>query len=226
MKRAVCLVSGGLDSAVTAALAKSQDYEVYALTFDYGQRHKKEIEAAKKVAGKYAAEHRTVKLDLSFARDSALTSSVEVPKGKSLDEIKGGGIPVTYVPARNTIMLSIALAYAESVCAESIFIGANCVDYSGYPDCRPEYFWAFQELADLATKTTVEGGKIVVRTPLIKFSKKHIVEEGVRLGVDFKDTWSCYEGGEKACGVCDSCALRLQGFREAGVEDPLEYERI
>jgi 7-cyano-7-deazaguanine synthase len=225
MKKAVCLLSGGMDSAVTAAIAKKQGYEIYALSFDYGQRHKKELSCARMIARLLdAKEHRILKIDLRGIGGSALTSSMAVPVGKDIAKIKENKeIPVTYVPARNTIMLSFALAYAEVAGAEAIFIGANCVDYSGYPDCRPEYFEKFQEMADLATKRTVQGKKIRIETPIIKLDKAGIVKKGLELNVPFKDTRSCYLGGRYACGKCDSCVLRLNGFTEAGAIDPVKY---
>lgn len=220
-RRAVCLISGGMDSAVAAAAAKNKGYEIYALTFDYGQRHRKEIECAKKIVEWLnVKEHKILKINLRAFGGSALTSGIDVP------EAGGGGIPATYVPARNTILLSYALAYAEVKDADVVFIGANAVDYSGYPDCRPEYFKAFQRLADLATKKTVSGGGgIKINTPIINLSKKEIVKLGLKLKVPFNKTWSCYRGGERACGVCDSCVLRLGGFRKAKVEDPIKYHR-
>lgn len=223
MKKAVCLISGGMDSAVAAAIARSEGYEIYALSFDYGQRHKKELVCAKKIA-KFlkAREHRILETGLGIFGGSALTADIEVPAGGKNSK----DIPVTYVPARNTIMLSYALAYAEVAGAEAIYIGANCIDYSGYPDCRPEYFRKFREMADLATKTGVQGRKIKIVTPLIELNKAGIVRKGMELGVPFKDTWSCYKGGEKACGVCDSCRLRLKGFAEAGSIDPAKYEKL
>ncbi len=222
MKRAVCLLSGGMDSAVAAAMAVSKGYEIYALSFDYGQRHRKELACAEMIAGSLKAkEHRILKIGLDVFGGSALTADIDVPVGGK----NAGDIPVTYVPARNTIMLSYALAYSEVIGADAIFIGANCIDYSGYPDCRPEYFRKFQEMADLATKAGVRGRKIKIETPLIDLDKAGIVRKGLELGVPFKDTWSCYKGGEKACGVCDSCRLRLKGFESAGLKDPVAYEK-
>lgn len=225
MKKAVCLLSGGMDSAVTCAIAKERGYDIYALSFDYGQRHKKEIECARKLAKHFAAkEHKILKTGLDRIGGSALTDKIPLPIGKTHEEITSErDIPVTYVPARNTILLSYALAYAEVKDADAIFIGANCVDYSGYPDCRPEYFEKFQEMANLATKKGVQGKKIKIETPIIKMNKAEIVREGLRLGVPFGMTWSCYSGGKKACGVCASCVLRLDGFSAAGESDPLEY---
>jgi 7-cyano-7-deazaguanine synthase len=225
MGKAVVLLSGGLDSSTTMAIAKDEGYEVYALTFNYGQRHRREVRAAR-VVGKAlgAADHKVMKVDLNQIGGSALTSAeMEVPVGRSLQEI-GVGIPSTYVPARNTILLSFALAWAEVVDADALFIGANFLDHSGYPDCRPEYFQAFQRMANLATKRAVEGKPLVVKTPLIQMTKAQIVLKAKALGVPLEKTWSCYLGGARACGRCDSCILRLKGFREAGVDDPLEYE--
>ncbi|HDI72551.1 MAG TPA: 7-cyano-7-deazaguanine synthase QueC, partial [Candidatus Altiarchaeales archaeon] len=201
MKRAICLLSGGVDSAVASAIAKDHGYEIYAITFDYGQRHKKEIECAKKLAEFFRVrEHKIFRIDLNEIGNSALTSNKKIPE-RGIEEIKNSRqIPETYVPARNTIMLSFALAYAEVKGADAIFIGANCIDYSGYPDCRPEYFKKFQEMADLATKRGVEGRKIRIETPVIEMNKADIIKKGFELGVPFQYTWSCYRGGEKACG--------------------------
>jgi 7-cyano-7-deazaguanine synthase len=224
--KAVCLISGGLDSAVSAAIAKSEGNDIYALTVDYGQRHAREIDSAKKIAKFLGAkEHKTVKADLRQIGGSALTSEMKVPERTESEIDNSEDIPVTYVPARNTILLSIALAYAEVVGADSIFIGANAVDYSGYVDCRPEFIEEFQKLANLATKRTVEGNKISIRAPLIEMPKAEIIQKGTSLGVPFRDTWSCYKGKEKACGVCDSCVIRLAGFKAAGLKDPIDYER-
>jgi 7-cyano-7-deazaguanine synthase len=227
MKKAVVLLSGGLDSTVTLAKAKEEDYEVYPLSFDYGQRHNKELESAKKI-GKYfdVQEHKILKIDFTQIGGSALTDKfISVPEERKIEKI-GEDIPITYVPARNTILLAFSMGYAEVIDAEAIFIGANAIDYSGYPDCRPEYFEAFQKIVDLGTKTGVLGKPIQIKYPLINMTKAEIVKEGVRLNVPFHLTWSCYKGGEKACGKCDSCILRLKGFKEAGIEDPIEYERL
>lgn len=226
MKRAVGLLSGGMDSAVACAIAKKEGYDLYALSFDYGQRHSKEIACARKLSRWLSAkEHKVVKIDLRRIGGSALTSSLNVPVGRDADQIRSSKkIPVTYVPARNTIMLSYGLAYAEVCDADAIYIGANCVDYSGYPDCRPEYFRRFQELANVATKKTVGGSMIRIETPIIMLDKAGIVKKGLELSVPFEDTWSCYLGGKKACGRCDSCVLRLNGFSEAGAIDPIPYE--
>ena len=227
MKHAVVLLSGGLDSATTLALARSQGYELYALSFDYGQRHKQEIEAAKQVAHSLGAKrHLVAKIDNQVFAGSALTDDVEVPKSRSDKEI-AAGIPVTYVPARNTVFLAHALAWAESIGAGHIFIGANAVDYSGYPDCRPEFMALFETLANLATKSGIEGARIQIHAPLIKMSKADIVRKAAELSVDLSLTHSCYDPlpDGRACGECDSCRLRQKGFREAGVTDPITYGR-
>jgi len=219
--KAVCLLSGGMDSCVTAAIAKERGYEIYAITFDYGQRNRKEIESAIKVAtALQVKEHKIIKADLRTFGKSALTDNIEVPE---FGEDKGK-IPPTYVPARNTIFLSYGLAYAEVIGAEAVFIGANAVDYSGYPDCRKEYIEAYQRVANLGTKRGVEGKPIKIIAPIIDMSKGEIVKKGVELNAPFEYTWSCYRSGDKACGKCDSCILRLKGFKEAGVKDPIEYE--
>ncbi len=216
-KRAVCLISGGMDSAVSSAIAKKEGYEIYAITFDYGQRNRREIESAKEIAKWLNAKHKILKVDLRQIGGSALTDNIEVP-----EEVQG--IPITYVPARNTIFLSFALAYAEVIDADCIFIGVNAVDYSGYPDCRPEYIEAFKKLANLATKRGVEGKPIEIKTPLIYLSKAEIVKKGNELNVPFEKTWSCYKEGNKHCGKCPSCKLRIKAFKEAGLNDPTEYE--
>ncbi len=220
--RAVVLLSGGLDSATTLAIAIHRGYEVHALSFDYGQRHSRELESARKIASYYNVPHKILKVDLRQIGGSALTEDIEVPE-REIEEIKNE-IPSTYVPARNTILLSFALAYAEVIDADAIFYGANAIDYSGYPDCRPEYVEAFERLANLGTKRGVEGRPIKIEAPLIHMTKAEIIKKGMELGVPYELTWSCYRGGEKACGRCDSCLLRLKGFMEAGYEDPLEYE--
>jgi 7-cyano-7-deazaguanine synthase len=213
-----------MDSATALAIAKADGFDVIALTVDYGQRHHREIEAAKRVAKHFGVrDHRIVTLDLTTIGGSALTDkSIRVPEQRRLEEI-GQGIPVTYVPARNTVLLSYALGLAEATGSNAICIAANALDYSGYPDCRPEFYKAFQEVARLGTKRGVEGDIIEIRTPLIAMTKADIVRKGQELGVPWKLTWSCYQGGDKACGVCDSCQLRLKGFREAGVKDPIPY---
>jgi 7-cyano-7-deazaguanine synthase len=225
MKRAVVLLSGGIDSTTTLAIAIAGDCEAYALSFDYGQRHQIEMEAARRVANSLGAkEHRIAKIDLRIFGGSALTDNVAVPKKRSEIEI-ADGIPVTYVPARNTIFLAYALAWAEVIQAADIFLGVNAIDYSGYPDCRPEFIEAFQTVADVGTKAGVEGRRFHVRTPLIKFSKAEIIRKAVELGVDLSLTHSCYDPSPEglACGGCDSCLLRLKGFREAGIQDPIRY---
>jgi len=224
--RAVVLLSGGMDSATALAMTRAEGATIIALTVDYGQRHRKEIDAASRIADHFrVSDHRIVGLDLTGIGGSALTDRrIGVPKQRRLEEI-GQEIPVTYVPARNTILLSYALGLAEVTRAEAIVMAANAIDYSGYVDCRPEFFAAFQEVARLGTKRGVEGDPIEVRTPLIAMSKGDIVRKGEELRVPWALTWSCYLGGPKACGACDSCQLRLKGFREAGVTDPLPYAR-
>ena len=219
---AVVLVSGGLDSATTLAVAKNQGFHCYALSFDYGQRHRCELEAAKAVVQKIGVkEHKILQLDLAGITGSALTDlSVAVPH--QLSE----GIPVTYVPARNTVFLSLALGWAEVLRAFNIFIGVNSVDYSGYPDCRPDFIEAFEKMANLATKLGVEEHAFKINTPLIRMSKAEIIRQGVKLGVDYGLTISCYDpdANGRACGVCDSCRLRATGFKEAGIDDPTRYQ--
>ena len=222
MKKAVVLVSGGLDSATTLALAQEQGYACYALSFDYGQRHRCELQAASNVAQSAGViEHKVITLDLNNIGGSALTDNAIAVPDKPTE-----GIPVTYVPARNTVFLSLALAWAEVLTAEAIFIGVNAVDYSGYPDCRPEFIEAFTNLAKLATKAGVEGCPIRIETPLIHLSKAEIIQQGLRLGVDYASTISCYDPDEagRACGRCDSCRLRAAGFKEAGMGDPTRYQ--
>ncbi len=220
--KAVALLSGGLDSATSMAIAISQGYEVYPLTISYGQRHSREIESAGKIARYYGLNLKTVTVDLRSIGGSSLTDDITVPENR-IEEI-GKDIPVTYVPARNTIFLSIALGYAEVIGAEKIFIGVNALDYSGYPDCRPEYIEEFNRLSRLATKAGVEGKNIEIVAPLIRMTKSEIIKKGMELKVPYDLTWSCYRGGKRACGKCDSCLLRLKGFMEAGYEDPIEYE--
>lgn len=223
--RAVCLLSGGLDSATTLACARRDGFEVYSIAFDYGQRHQVELECSKRVSEALgAAAHKVIKIDLRAFGGSALTDNIDVPKGRPTAEM-GEGIPVTYVPARNTVFLSIALAWAEVLGATDIYLGVNAVDYSGYPDCRPEYIEAFEKMANLATKAGVEGHRgLKIHTPLISLSKAEIIRLGVSLGVDYGLTHSCYDPLDgKPCGRCDSCQLRLAGFQEAGLRDPLEY---
>ena len=225
MRPAVVLLSGGIDSTTTLAIALAEGYEVYALSFEYGQRHQIETQSARRVAGSLGVkEHRIAKIDLRVFGGSALTDKIDVPKQRSETEI-AHGIPVTYVPARNTIFLAYALAWAEVIPANDIFLGVNAIDYSGYPDCRPEFIEAFENLANLGTKAGVQGRRFQIHTPLIKFSKADIIRKGVELGVDFSVTHSCYDPTPEgfACGECDSCLLRLKGFREAGLKDPTRY---
>ncbi len=220
--KAVCLLSGGLDSATCLAVARDEGFECHALSFDYGQRHRVELESAAKVAASFAAaQHLIVPVDLRLFGGSALTADLEVPKSGVTQ-----GIPVTYVPARNTVFLSFALAWAEVLACSDIFIGVNAIDYSGYPDCRPEFIQAFERMANLATKAGVEGRtRIKIHTPLIELSKSEIIKLAGKLAVDFRLTHSCYDPDElgRSCGLCDSCRLRLKGFREARMRDPIEY---
>lgn len=220
--KAVVLISGGLDSATCLAIAKEQGYECYALSFDYGQRHRSELEAAANIAeSMQVKEHKIIPIDMSGIGGSALTDmQIAVP------EVETEGIPITYVPARNTIFLSYALGWAEVLVADAIYIGVNALDYSGYPDCRPEFIDAFKKVANLATKVGVEGHIINIETPLIDLTKAEIIKQGLAFGVDYSKTISCYQADQngKACGLCDSCRLRLKGFRDAGVEDPTLYQ--
>lgn len=226
--KAVVLLSGGVDSATTLAIAKSMGFDIYALSFRYGQRHVVELEAAKLIAQRnQVAKHLILDIDLRQIGGSALTADINVPKKRSAEELKKD-IPVTYVPARNTIFLSYALAWAEVIGANDIFIGVNVLDYSGYPDCRPEYIAAYQKMANLATKAGVEGKQqLEIQTPLIQMSKSQIIQKGIELGVDYSLTRSCYDPSDsgEACGECDSCLLRLKGFQDAGLEDPVKYKR-
>ncbi len=223
-ENAVVLVSGGLDSATVLAMAQAEGYQCHTLSFDYGQRHSAELSAAERVARDLgAASHKVVRLDLGSIGGSALTdSNIDVPEQET------DGIPVTYVPARNTVFLSIALGWAEVLEASAIFIGVNAVDYSGYPDCRPEYIAAFQVLANLATRAGVEGKSLQIRTPLIDLSKSDIIRAGLALGVDYSKTVSCYQASDDglACGRCDSCRLRKRGFMDLGIQDPTRYQRL
>ena len=225
-RRAVVLLSGGLDSTTVLAIAKAEGYETYALSFSYGQRHSWELECARKVASNAGVEdHRVAQIDLRVFGGSALTAGISVPKGRSLEEMSDK-IPVTYVPARNTIFLSFALAWAEVLKSSDIFIGVNALDYSGYPDCRPEFIKAFERLANLATKAGVEGHQhLKIHTPLISLSKAEIIRKGLELGVDYGLTSSCYDPSPSGapCGACDSCLLRQKGFRENDLSDPLKY---
>jgi 7-cyano-7-deazaguanine synthase len=227
MKRAVVLLSGGLDSATTLAISRRDGFVAHALSFDYGQRHKLELEAAKSVAAALGVrDHRIATIDLRVFGGSALTADLAVPKSR--DFADGGEIPITYVPARNTIFLSYALAWCEVLGAADIFIGANAIDYSGYPDCRPEFIAAFETLARLATKAGIEGTKFQIHAPLIAMSKAEIIRKGLELGVDLSLTHSCYDPTAEgaACGECDSCRLRLAGFRDAGLVDPIRYAEM
>lgn len=223
--KAIVLLSGGVDSSTTLAVATSDGYDITALSFDYGQRHKYELDAAKTVANSLGInEHIIVEIDLSQFGNSALTDTIDVPKRRTDKEISGG-IPVTYVPARNTIFLSYALALAEVKNASRIFIGANAIDYSGYPDCRPEFIKAFEQMANLATKAAVEGQNIKIEAPLIDLTKAEILKRGTELGLDYSLTFSCYDPVDNglACGECDSCLIRKKGFVQAGIADPTQY---
>ena len=224
---AVVLLSGGMDSATTLAIARREGYDCLALSFSYGQRHALELEAAKRVAKHFGARQETVTIDLRALGGSALTADIPVPKDRPLNDM-GTDIPITYVPARNTIFLSFALGWAEVTGAWDIFLGVNALDYSGYPDCRPEYIAAFEQMANLGTKAGVEGEGFTVHTPLIQMTKKEIVAKGLELGVDFGMTVSCYDptpgpDGPAACGHCDACLLRLRAFEELGKKDPARY---
>jgi 7-cyano-7-deazaguanine synthase len=224
MRRAVVLLSGGLDSATALAVAIHEGFDAHALSFHYGQRHDIEVTAAKRVAASLGArEHRIAEIDLRVFGGSALTDEIAVPKNRDVQN--ANGIPITHVPARNTIFLSYALAWCEVLGAADIFIGVNAIDYSGYPDCRPAFIAAFEELANVATKAGVEGARFQIHAPLISMSKSQIIRKGTELGVDFSLTHSCYDPVEDhlACGACDSCRLRLEGFRAAGFEDPISY---
>ena len=222
MKKAVVLLSGGLDSVTALAIAKEQGFTCYTLSFDYGQRHSTELLAAEKLSKSMAAvEHKIIPIDLRAIGGSALTDNeIAVPEDHQV------GIPITYVPARNTVFLSIALAWAEGLQAQAIFVGVNAVDYSGYPDCRPEYINAFEQLANLATKAGVEGQKLSIQAPLIEMTKAEIIQHGSKLGIDYSQTVSCYQADKegRACGRCDSCRFRQQGFEQAGIKDPTRYQ--
>ena len=228
MKPAIVLLSGGVDSTTTMAIAKTEGFEVHALSFDYGQRHGVELESARRNAKKYdVKKHLVINFNMREIGGSALTSDMEVPKERLNRDTEINDIPVTYVPARNTIFLSFALAWAETINSEDIFIGVNAIDYSGYPDCRPEYIKAYEDMANLATKASVEGRvRFKIRTPLINLTKSEIIKKGTELGVDYSLTWSCYDpvlkhGRYTPCLRCDSCLLRARGFKEAGIKDPL-----
>jgi len=223
MSKAIVLLSGGLDSTTVLAIAKAHNFECYALSFDYGQKQRSELESAKTIANQSkVAEHRIMKISLADIGGSALTDDkIDVPKYSESDEI-----PVTYVPARNTIFLSFALAWAEVIDCQKIFIGVNALDYSGYPDCRPEFIKAFEDMANLATKQSVEGDKIEIKTPLISMTKAEIIQKGLSLGVDYSQTISCYlaNSNGEACGECDACVLRINGFNNANIKDPTFYQ--
>jgi 7-cyano-7-deazaguanine synthase len=223
MKKAVILLSGGLDSVTVLAMAKEQGFECYTLSFNYGQRHDVELVAAQKLSKQVGAvEHKVITIDLRSIGGSALTdTNIDVP-----EQIEGG-IPVTYVPARNTVFLSIALGWAEVLSAQAIFVGVNAVDYSGYPDCRPQFIEAFEHLASVATKASIEGQKLSIRAPLINMTKADIIQQGIRLGIDYSQTISCYQADSQghACGRCDSCRFRQQGFEQAGITDPTLYQQ-
>jgi len=226
VKQAVVLLSGGIDSTTTMAIAKSEGFQICALSFDYGQRHRVELDAAQKIAKYFEVErHLTIEIPLRKIGGSALTSDLEVPKGTVIEQI-GAKIPITYVPARNTIFLAFALGLAEVTGAEDIYIGVNALDYSGYPDCRPEFIRSFENMANLATQKAIEGKmKVRIQTPLIKLSKGQIIKRGLELGIDFSLTHSCYDPTDSgaACGACESCLLRKRGFEEAGASDPTRY---
>jgi 7-cyano-7-deazaguanine synthase len=223
-EKAVCLLSGGLDSCVSTYIAKKLGFNIFALTFNYNQQHNKEIKCAKEISNDLKIKNHVIfNLDLDIFKGSILFKGKYKNHNKKLSDI-GKEIPLTYVPARNTIFLSIALAYAETVNANNIFIGVNSNDYSGYPDCRPEFIKEFQILADLATKKTVEGNRIIINTPLINLTKSEIIKEGLNLNVPFDKTWSCYKGDSYACGKCESCLLRLKGFKESKIKDKINYE--
>ncbi len=226
VKKAVCLISGGLDSCVTSFIAKEQGYDIYAISFNYGQLHKKELDCSKKIAQTVKAkDHIILNIDFKKIGKSSLIGTLPKPiQDNKLNDI-GKKIPTTYVPARNTIFLSLALAYAESLDADAIFFGANAIDYSGYPDCRSEYLEAFQKMTNFATKKGVKGRIIRIEAPLLRLKKSEIIKRGLKLGIPFADTWSCYYGKKLACGRCDSCLLRLKGFKDAGLKDELKYEK-
>ncbi|MBN1352096.1 7-cyano-7-deazaguanine synthase QueC [candidate division KSB1 bacterium] len=224
--KAIVLLSGGLDSATVLAIANAQQYACYTLSFDYGQRHQFELNAARKIAAQFnVVQHLTLKVDLRKIGGSALTADIPVPKGEGAPDA-GGSIPVTYVPARNTIFLSLALGWAEALGAFDIFIGVNALDYSGYPDCRPEFINAFERMANVATKAGLAHSRFKIHAPLIRMSKAEIIQKGVELGVDYRLTQSCYDPPSEgiACGFCDSCQLRKRGFRQAGIPDPTIYQ--
>jgi 7-cyano-7-deazaguanine synthase len=220
--KAICLLSGGMDSAVSMAYALREGFEVIALTIDYGQRHRRELDAAKAVTGHYGVEHIIMNFPLTDLRSALTDQSIPLPE-RHADKI-GYDIPATYVPARNIIFLAIATGLAESINASAVFIGANSIDYSGYPDCRPEFFQAFEEMIEVGTKAGTLGHPVSIEHPILKLTKTEIVKLGKMMDVPFHLTWSCYKGGERACGRCDACVLRLKGFEGAGFKDPIEYE--
>lgn len=223
--KAVVLLSGGLDSATVLAIAKNDKYDLHALSFNYGQRHKIELDCATQLANKEGISHKVVNIELDMFGGSALTTNSPVPKHENVEEV-GSDIPITYVPARNTIFLSFALAYAEVLNAKDIFIGVNALDYSGYPDCRPEFIISFEKMANLATATGVRGNHIIIHAPLINLTKSQIIKKGTKLGVDYSLTTSCYDPENGiACGFCDACLLRLKGFSELGLSDPIQYSK-
>ena len=219
-RQAICLLSGGLDSATALFVAHEEGFTPLALTINYGQLHKKELESAKRIAKHLGIEHEIISISMPWGGSALLDSKIKIPENRSVDQIPNE-IPVTYVPARNTIFLSLAASFAEARKAETIFIGANALDYSGYPDCRPEYFTAFESLIKKGTKCGIEGKAIAIKTPLIQMKKSEIILKAQKLGVPLELTWSCYKDGEFPCGVCDSCLLREKGFKEAGISDPL-----
>jgi 7-cyano-7-deazaguanine synthase len=226
-KKAISLISGGLDSCVSSYIAKDKGYKIYGISFRYGQRHQRELDCAKIISDSLGVQNHII-IDIDFRKfgdTSLLNSSFEKIENHNLNDI-GKEIPRTYVPGRNTIFLSFALSYAESIDADSIFIGVNAIDYSGYPDCRPEFINAFQQMANLALKKSVMGNKIKIETPLINLKKYEIIKIGKKLNIPFAETWSCYRGDDKACGRCDSCLLRLKGFKKAKIKDPIEYKYL
>jgi 7-cyano-7-deazaguanine synthase len=224
VKKAVCLVSGGLDSCVVSFIAKKKGFDIYAISLQYGQLHKKELSCASKIVEAVEAKnHKILDVDFNKIVDSSLLDESKNCIDKYDLENIGKDIPSTYVPARNTVFLSLALAYAETIDADAIFIGINAVDFSGYPDCRPRYIQAYQKMANLATKRGVEGNPIIIETPLLTKTKSEIIKTGLKLNVPFENTWSCYKGKEIACGCCESCLLRLKGFKDAGIKDPITY---
>lgn len=221
MKKAIVLLSGGLDSATALYWAKKKGYQTYALLFDYGQKHIREMRSAVQFARKSKSPYNIIQFTLPWGGSALLEKKFRIPQGRKIKEMRSSGVPITYVPARNTIFLSFALSFADAIGAEAIIIGANAIDFSGYPDCRPNYMKAMQKVALLGTKIGAEGKKIKILAPLIQMSKAQIIRLGLKLGVPYELTWSCYEGGEKPCRECDSCILREKGFKELGVKDPL-----